>query len=98
MVNIYDALNTYYGKGYNNRTQNTLNFDFQLDQKLDFLTKGLKVHVKGAYNSGVTITKRREGRANKYEAIYNTNNELIYKKSQDYQKLGYSESTGQTRN
>lgn len=96
--NYYDALNTYYGKGYNNRTQNTLNFDFQLDQKLDFLTKGLKVHVKGAYNSGVTITKRREGRANKYEAIYNTNNELIYKKSQDYQKLGYSESTGQTRN
>ena len=62
--NYYDALNTYYGKGYNNRTQNTLNFDFQLDQKLDFLTKGLKVHVKGAYNSGVTITKRREGRAN----------------------------------
>lgn len=54
--------------------------------------------MKGAYNSGVTITKRREGRANKYEAIYNTNNELIYKKSQDYQKLGYSESTGQTRN
>ena len=48
--NYYDALNTYYGKGYNNRTQNTLNFDFQLDQKLDFLTKGLKVHVKGAYN------------------------------------------------
>lgn len=92
--NYADGLNVYYGKGYNNRTQNTLNFDFKLEQKLDFLTKGLQAHIKGAYNSGVTITKRREGRANKYEAIYNTSGELIYKKTQDYQKLGYTESTG----
>ena len=96
--NYADGLNVYYGKGYNNRTQNTLNFDFKLEQKLDFLTKGLQAHIKGAYNSGVTITKRREGRANKYEAIYNTSGELIYKKTQDYQKLGYTESTGQSRN
>lgn len=96
--NYADGLNVYYGKGYNNRTQNTLNFDFKVEQKLDFLTKGLKVHAKGAYNSGVTMTKRREGRANKYEAIYNTDGELIYKKTQDYQKLGYTESTGQSRN
>ena len=85
--NYADGLNVYYGKGYNNRTQNTLNFDFKLEQKLDFLTKGLQAHIKGAYNSGVTITKRREGRANKYEAIYNTSGELIYKKTQDYQNL-----------
>lgn len=96
--NYTDGLNVYYGKGYSNRTQNTLNFDFKLEQKLDFLTKGLQAHIKGAYNSGVTITKRREGRANKYEAIYNTSGELIYKKTQDYQKLGYTESTGQSRN
>ena len=86
--NYADGLNVYYGKGYNNRTQNTLNFDFKLEQKLDFLTKGLQAHVKGAYNSGVTITKRREGRANKYEAIYDNSGELIYKKTQDYQNLG----------
>lgn len=96
--NYYDGLNTYYGKGYNNRIQNTLNFDFKIEQNLDILTKGLKVHAKGAYNSGVTITKRREGRANKYEAIYDANGELIFKKINDYQKLGYAESTGQTRN
>lgn len=96
--NYADGLNVYYGKGYNNRTQNTLNFDFKLEQKLDCLTKGLKAHVKGAYNSGVTITKRREGRANKYEAVYDNDGELIYRKTQDYQKLGYTESTGQSRN
>jgi len=95
--NYYDALNSYYGKGYNNRTQNVLNFDFQLSQKLDSFTKGLKASVKGAYNSGVTVTKRREGRVNKYEAYYNTNNELTLKKTQDYQVLNYKESTGQSR-
>lgn len=95
--NYYDALNSYYGKGYNNRTQNILNFDFQLAQKLDFLTKGLRASFKGAYNSGVTVTKRREGRVDKYEAYYNTNQELELRKIQDYQVLGYSESTGQSR-
>ena len=59
---VYDALNSYYGKGFNTYDNNVVNFDFVLDQKLDFLTKGLKAHVKGAYNSGVSITKRREGR------------------------------------
>ena len=93
-----DAMNVYYGKGYNTRTQNTLNFDFQLMQKLDMVTKGLKAHIKGAYNSGVTISKRREGRPNKYEAIYNSDGQLAYKLLQDYQKLGYSESTGLSRN
>ena len=32
-----NIMHVYYGKGYNNRTQNTLNFDFKLEQKLDFL-------------------------------------------------------------
>lgn len=95
--NYYDALNSYYGKGYNNRTQNILNFDFQLSQKLDSFTKGLKASVKGAYNSGVTVTKRREGRVDRYEAYYNTDQELTLKKTQDYQVLSYSESTGQSR-
>lgn len=95
--NYADGLNTYYGKGYNNLTQNVLNFDFQLNQKLDVLAKGLNVHVKGAYNSGVSFTKRREGRADKYEAIYNNEGNLIYRKTQDHQVLGYSESTGQSR-
>lgn len=96
--NYYDGLNVYYGKGYNNRTQNTLNFDFQLDQKLDVLTKGLKAHIKGAYNSGVTIVKRREGRADKYEAVYNDAGEVILRKLQDYQKLGYEERSELSRN
>lgn len=67
---IYDALNSYYGKGYNTIANNVINFDFSLQQKLDMITKGLKVHIKGAYNSGVSITKKREGRAARYEAFW----------------------------
>lgn len=96
--NFTDGLNIYYGKGYNNLTQNMLNFDFQLDQKLDMVTKGLRAHVKGAYNSGVTVTKRREGRANRYEAILNADGQQVLKKIGDYEKLGYSETPGLSRN
>lgn len=96
--NYSDALNSYYGKGYNNNANNVLNFDFQLNQKLDVVTNGLNAHVKGAYNSGVSNTKRREGRIDKYEAFYNSDNELDLRKLQDLQVLGYSESTGQSRN
>ena len=56
---LNDGLGAYYGKGYNTTTGNTINFDFSLEQKLNFITKGLVAHVKGAYNSGVTYNKRR---------------------------------------
>lgn len=95
--NYDDGLNVYYGKGYNNRAQNTLNFDFKLEQKLDIITKGLQAHIKGAYNSGVTITKRREGHAPLYEATYDANGNMILRKVQDHGTLGYSEKTEQTR-
>ena len=95
---VYDALNSYYGKGFNTYDNNVVNFDFVLDQKLDFLTKGLKAHVNGAYNSGVSITKRREGRADRYEAFLGEGDEVLLKKNQEMQTLGYSdEKYGQSR-
>ena len=36
-----DGLNSYYGKGFRSTTTNVLNVDLVLDQKLDFITKGL---------------------------------------------------------
>ena len=66
---INDGLNTYYGKGYTTTGGNVINFDFSLEQKLDVLTKGLKAHIKGAYNSGVTDKRRREGKADQYLSL-----------------------------
>lgn len=97
--NFNDGLNSYHGKGYNTESENVLNFDFMLEQKLDVITKGLKVHAKGAYNSGVSTNKRREGRTAFYEVLPDKNNsdELIYKMVQDETPLGYKETSGISR-
>ena len=52
-----DGLESYYGKGFRNQTTNVLNLDLVLDQKLDFITKGLSIKLKGSYNSSYSTTK-----------------------------------------
>ena len=47
-LNMVDGLESYYGKGFRNTTTNTLNLDMILDQKLDFVTKGLSLKLKGS--------------------------------------------------
>ncbi|WP_276894606.1 SusC/RagA family TonB-linked outer membrane protein, partial [Hallella bergensis] len=96
--NLQDGLNIYYGKGYSTMARNTLNFDFKLTQKLDFLTKGLSFHIKTAYNSDVNISKRREGREPLYEPVIDAAGNVGYKLVHGYQKLGYSESDGLGKN
>lgn len=93
---LNDGLGSYYGKGYNTNTGNTVNFDFQLEQKLNFITKGLKFHAKGAYNSTVSYNKRREGRLDRYEAIL-VDGETVLKKTQEASTLGYSSSASKSR-
>lgn len=61
---------SYYGLGYTQKTSNTLNIDLQLTQKLDMVTKGLSVQVKGAYNSKFMAQKSWRGMAEKVNAIY----------------------------
>lgn len=95
---LQDGLNIYYGKGYNTTANNTLNFDFTLKQKLNFLTKGLSFHVKAAYNSGVSIYKRREGREPLYEAINAPDGSVALKLVETYRKLDFSESDGLSKN
>lgn len=52
------------------RLENTMNLDLHLTQKLDFLTKGLSVEVKGAYNSGYTHTKKYKTNMETYTAYF----------------------------
>ena len=49
----------YYGGGFMRTSNNTLNADVQLKQKLDFITKGLSFHIKGSYNSGCLLYTSR---------------------------------------
>lgn len=48
----------YYGNGFMQTNVNKIQMDLVLDQKLDFITKGLTFKVKGSYNSAYTINKQ----------------------------------------
>lgn len=48
----------YYGNGFMQTNINKIQMDLVLDQKLDFITKGLSFKVKGSYNSAYTINKQ----------------------------------------
>lgn len=90
MGSLTDPLETFYGKGYKTSLGNTLNFDFTLEQKLDFVTKGLKLALKGAYNSGITQTKTRgSGNGDLYEAKINADGTVDLKKTHEKSALGY---------
>lgn len=64
-----DGLASYYGRGFRNKTTNVLNVDLALDQKLDMLTKGLSIKLKGAYNSIYSNVKRASGSMASYTPI-----------------------------
>jgi TonB-linked SusC/RagA family outer membrane protein len=53
------GLDQYYNWGYNKNTTNELNMDFVFNQKLDFITPGLEVNVKGAYNTDYYLYENR---------------------------------------
>lgn len=95
---FYDAFQNTYGKGYTINNGNTLNFDFALEQKLDMLTKGLKMHLKGAYNSGLTQVKRWTGSGELYEAVVADDGSVGLNKTSEQTTLYCEESFEKSRN
>ena len=62
----------YYNWGYNKTTENNLSLDLQIEQNLDFFTKGLSVSVKGSYNTNhyVRIQRQPQGYDSTFIPIY----------------------------
>lgn len=101
-----------YGTGYSTAIQNTMNLDLLVNQKLDFITKGLSVEVKGAYNTGYGFTKRRKGEVEQHLPFYRSslenpnmaydspgfNKEVVYKIKGENKSLQYDERTSRSRN
>ena len=52
-------LDYYYNYGYNVDTDNVLNLDLALEQKLDFITPGWSMNIKGAYNTNYNVKASR---------------------------------------
>ena len=51
----------YYWRGYQNKYKTTLGMDMTITQRLDFITQGLSVSVKGSYDTSMALTKKRTG-------------------------------------
>ncbi len=54
-----DGYYAFYGNGYDEKHTTTLNIDVELNQRLDFITEGLSLNIKGAYDNWFTFTKIR---------------------------------------
>lgn len=105
-------MNKYYGTGYNTEVRNKMNLNLNLNQKLDFIVKGLSAELKGAYNTDYSVTKTREGDTEVYELYYQGeietptmdfydpafNKTIVTKIEGKYSPLGYSTSTTRARN
>ena len=51
----------YYWRGYQNKYKTTLGMDMTITQRLDFITQGLSVAVRGSYDTSMALYKVREG-------------------------------------
>lgn len=102
----------FYGLGYNEKTKNDLNIDLAVEQKLDFITPGLKAHIKGSYNTYYTMTVNRNSNLQRYVAYYegtktdpgmdiadpNFNKNVVYEIAGQNQSLSYGETFAKARN
>lgn len=64
------VLDRYYGSGFRRQLSNNMTFDLTLTQKLDFVTKGLSVEVKGSYNTDYSYIKQTNAKVETLVPFY----------------------------
>lgn len=110
-IKLVNPLARYYHRGYTQRMNNTMNLDLHLIQKLDFITEGLSIEAKGAYNSGYYLTKERTSSVEKYITLFKSevdgstsaigdpdfDHTVVYRIVDMNTKPGYAEETGRSR-
>ena len=102
---VGDSPMTYYAyqPGAIQTNNNRLSMDLVLDQKLDMLTKGLSVKLKGSYNSSFGVTKTLTAAVATYTPVWTwedeaqTNGYLQYRKSGNDDEPTYSYAYGKSR-
>lgn len=99
----------YYGKGFMQTNINKIQMDLVLDQKLDFITKGLSFKAKGSYNSAYTVNKQGNCQVASYNplvqydeqgnVIYNADGTpyIVYRQNGNDTDPSYSASQGKAR-
>ena len=88
-----------------------MNLDLLLNQKLDFITKGLSAEIKGAYNTSYGFTKKRKGQVEQFMPFYQSSLEdpslgydspdfdknIVYKIKGENKSLQYEETSSRAR-
>jgi len=111
ILNVDPFANTY-GKGHSRKLDNTMNLDLHLTQKLDFITKGLSIEAKGAYNTSYSTTTTRKGNIELYTPYFESeldgsglsvgdpgfNDNIVYRISGTNSKPSWEQKTGRGRN
>ena len=103
---VRDGLQQFYARGFRTDVTNVLTFDINLTQKLNFITPGLNMKFKGAYNNRFVTSKIRaseqyEGAVPKYYPHPVRENNVItgyvLEKRFDSSVLGYEERSSYGR-
>lgn len=112
-VESRDAFDCFYGNGYKQKYETTLNMDLEVTQKLDFLTKGLSISLKGAYDNRFNLNKNRTGGAIESQNVYyksylsdaakpwtdpDYDKTLVYVPTGSFTPLSYAEGYNRDRN
>ena len=85
--------------GFMKTVTNKLQFDLQLRQKLDMITKGLSFKIKGSYNSDYNINKNASAGLATYYPVLQADGSYLYKKSGENTPLSYAApGTSRARN
>lgn len=95
------GIGAYYGNGFMETSNNNLNVDVVLAQKLGFITKGLSARIKGSYNSSFTNFKSGTAAIATYTPSVQTDGTILYKKSGQNSQISYAEddaNQGKARN
>lgn len=108
-----DGLSIYWGQGYNEKYQTTLNADVDITQRLDRLTPGLSVSFKASYDNRFNLQKNHTGGTVESQTAYyrsflddrtkpqtdpDYDKTIVYVPSGSVTPLSYTETYGRDRN
>lgn len=79
----------YYNGGFTKDNNNVLNADLILNQKLDFLTKGLSFKIKGSYNSSFSVSKTGDATIAYYTPILHQDGSMGFRKYGETSDIKY---------
>ena len=68
----WNAFEYYYGYGYSEKYKTTLDMDVNITQRLDFITEGLSVGLKGSFDTAMQIKKKHTGSGAMHQTLYYT--------------------------